>query len=276
MPQKVETVASLFSGIGGIELGLEKAGLGTVFQCEICDIASRVLKQHFPTTKFQSDVKLVKSLPRVDLLVAGFPCQDLSQAGRATGISGKNSSLVSYVFSLIQSSRSKPKWIMLENVPFMLKLERGRAMSMLVQKTEELGYRWAYRVVDLRAFGLPHRRRRVIFLASRVESPENVLLSDNVKPLNFELPMEGAHGFYWTEGNTGLGWTFDGIPALKAGSTIGIPSPPGIWFPGKKHIVTPDIRDAERLQGFPADWTRLANDIGRKASRWKLVGNAFP
>ena len=72
----------------------------------------------------------------------------------------------------------------------------------------------------------------------------------------------------------GLGLAIDGVPTLKGGSTIGIPSPPAIWVPGEG-LFTPDVRDAERLQGFPADWTRAAYREGRHlGARWKLVGNA--
>jgi len=66
------------------------------------------------------------------------------------------------------------------------------------------------------------------------------------------------------------------VPTLKGGSTIGIPSPPAIWQPGTSRLVTPDLKDAERLQGFPADWTASADELPgrRKTNRWKLVGNA--
>jgi len=84
-----------------------------------------------------------------------------------------------------------------------------------------------------------------------------------------------ACGFYWTEGYTGLGWAIDAVPTLKGGSTIGIPSPPAIWLPDGS-LVTPDVRDAERLQGFPAGWTEpaLFQPEAKEGSRWKLVGNA--
>lgn len=82
-----------------------------------------------------------------------------------------------------------------------------------------------------------------------------------------------AFGFYWTEGTRGLGWAVDAIPTLKGGSSIGIPSPPAILLESRE-VVTPSIRDAERLQGFPTDWTQPAEEVTRKGQRWKLVGNA--
>src|SRR5438093_10799025 len=82
-----------------------------------------------------------------------------------------------------------------------------------------------------------------------------------------------ACGFYWTEGTKGLGWAVDAVPTLKGGSTVGIPSPPAILLPSGR-LVKPDIRDAERLQGFRSDWTRPAERVARAGTRWKLVGNA--
>jgi DNA (cytosine-5)-methyltransferase 1 len=87
-----------------------------------------------------------------------------------------------------------------------------------------------------------------------------------------------AFGFYWTEGLRGLGWARDAVPTLKGGSTIGIPSPPAIWYRrgrAGRRIVTPSIVEAEQMQGFAADWTSPAELVSkRKGTRWKLVGNA--
>ena len=80
-------------------------------------------------------------------------------------------------------------------------------------------------------------------------------------------------GFYWTEGVRGLGWAVDAVPTLKGGSTIGIPSAPAIIFPDGR-VGTPHIHDAERLQGFPAGWTKAAEKVASRGARWKLVGNA--
>lgn len=270
------TVAGLFAGIGGIEQGFHLAGHTTVLLCEIDPGAQRVLKTRFPDTPLVSDVRSLRRLPDVDVVTAGFPCQDLSQAGRTAGIEGKNSGLVAEVFRLLAQRRRSPRWLLLENVPFMLQLNRGRAMRVLVEKLEHLGFTWAYRIVDTRAFGLPQRRQRVVLLASRTEDPRAVLFEgDEKEPLPPD-PEEVACGFYWTEGLRGLGWAVDAVPTLKGGSTVGIPSPPAIRLTTNRDIVTPDIRDAERLQGFQADWTRPAAD-GRNLKagcRWKLVGNA--
>jgi DNA (cytosine-5)-methyltransferase 1 len=156
----------------------------------------------------------------------------------------------------------------------MLQLDAGRGMEYVVGQLEQLEYRWAYRIIDSRAFGLPQRRERVYLVASKCEDPRRVLFRGNEEPLRDERVLNGvACGFYWTEGTKGLGWAVDAIPTLKGGSTVGIPSPPAILLPTGE-LVMPEIRDAERLQGFRADWTKPAESIARKGIRWKLVGNA--
>jgi len=266
-------VAGLFAGIGGVELGLSKAGHTAALFSEIDDHATMVLRHHFPHTPIVPDVRDVDKLPPVDVLAAGFPCQDLSQAGKTAGISGQKSGLVAEVFRLL--SEHDPQWLILENVPFMLSLDGGRGMLYLTTRLERLGFGWAYRVVDTRSFGLPQRRQRVILLASRSQDPRNVLYADEAAEPDRQSRVS-AYGFYWTEGNRGLGWAVDAVPTLKAGSTVGIPSPPAVWVLETGEIGTPDIRDAERLQGFPAAWTAIAaNGRGlRSGPRWRLVGNA--
>lgn len=262
----------LFSGVGGIELGLAEAGHGALLLCEVDPSASAVLRRRFSKVDIHDDVCTIDALPKeTELVVGGFPCQDLSQAGRTAGIEGARSGLVGQVFRLIE--RQPVPWLVLENVPFMLQLSKGRALDVIVTALEHHGYKWAYRVVDSRAFGLPQRRRRVLIVASLDDDPRRVLFADEAGEPE-PLDADGrACGFYWTEGIRGLGWAVDAVPTLKGGSTVGVPSPPGIWLPDGQ-IVTPHICDAERLQGFEVDWTKPAEDVGRASFRWKLVGNA--
>lgn len=269
-------MAGLFAGIGGIEVGLHRAGYRTEFLCEWDESARLVLAEHFRDTPVARDVAELDAIPSVDLLTAGFPCQDLSQAGHTAGIRGKRSGLVDHVFRLIDGASQPPTWLLLENVSFMLSLDKGEAMRWLTEQLEARGFVWAYRVVDTRSFGLPQRRQRVLLLASQTEDPRPVLLNQDHGEVTIGDRTGLSCGFYWTEGVRGLGWAVDAVPTLKGGSTIGIPSPPAIWRSGTGQIVTPDLRDTERLQGFAADWTACVDQIpGRqKTSRWKLVGNA--
>lgn len=272
------SVAGLFAGIGGIEEGMHRAGHRAVFLNEIDESARRVLGRRFPDAELSVDVRDVRDLPTVDVLTAGFPCTDISQAGRKVGIGGAASGLINEVFRLLVDAR--PTWLVLENVSYLLRLDSGNGMHHLIQALEGLGFRWAYRVVDARSFGLPQRRQRVLFVASRTEDPRKVLFADNHDEPDFTDPVgqveaDRAYGFYWTEGLRGLGWVHDAVPTIKSGSTIGIPSPPAIWFPDTGEVGTPQIEDGERIQGFPSDWTLISSEPSlRGGHRWKQVGNA--
>lgn len=266
-------VAGLFAGIGGLERGLNAAGHETSLLCEIWEPARAVLAARMPDIPCKPDVRNLKSLPReVELLVGGFPCQDLSQAGLTAGIGGSRSGLVGEIFRLLDKRRVP--WVILENVSFMLQLDKGSAMRTLIEEFEKLGYRWAYRVVNTLSF-LPQRRERVLFVATTTDvDPASVILTDEAEPKLEPTNLDAhAHGFYWTEGVRGLGWAPNAIPTLKNGSTIGIASPPAILLPSGD-VITPDIRDAERLQGFPENWTKPAEQVNRASLRWSLVGNA--
>lgn len=268
-------MVGLFAGIGGLELGLSEHGWRTSLLCEIDPGAQAVLAARFPEAELHADITRLRALPPdTELVAAGFPCQDLSQAGRTAGITGSRSGLVDHVFRLVRRKRG-PRWLLIENVPFMLQLGRGAAMRHITAALEELGYTWAYRVVDARAFGLPQRRNRVLMLASRTEDPRTVLFADDAGPRLLGSPEDDPCGFYWTEGVRGLGWVVNAVPTLKGGSGVGIASPPAVRLPSGE-IVTPGITDGERLQGFAPGWTEPALTAPgfRAGQRWKLVGNA--
>ncbi|MFF5182259.1 DNA cytosine methyltransferase [Streptomyces sp. NPDC000345] len=279
MPDVVTTpgsalrVAGLFAGIGGLELGFRSIGARTELLCEFWSPAQAVLRANFPSVPLHEDVRTLEGLPDVDVVTAGFPCTDLSQAGRTAGIDGKSSGLIKHLFDLLADCN--PRWVVIENVRNMLALDRGKAMAYLVSELEALGYRWAYRVVDSRFTGVPQRRQRVLMVAAKDDDPSDALLAAEAGEPDPSRYTQDAFGFYWTEGNTGLGWAEDAIPTLKGGSSMGISSAPAIWVPEAQTgsaIVTPHITDGEVLQGFAPGWTSAAT--GRVGHRWKLVGNA--
>ena len=266
-------VAGLFAGIGGFELGFSRAGLENVQLCEIDAAARSVLGSRFGGVDIKEDVADLASLRAdVDLVSAGFPCQNLSMAGDKSGINGAKSAIVDELFRLLEA---RPvRWVVIENVYFMLHLNKGEGIAYTLARLELLGYSWAYRVVDSRSFGLAQRRRRVFIVASRDDDPRNVLLADDAGESNWpKVDLTKPVGFYWTEGRSGHGLTGDAIPPLKAGSGLGIPSPPAVLLPSGR-VVTPSIEAAERLQGFPARWTSVLRARKRKRYRWHLVGNA--
>jgi len=271
-----KNMVSLFAGIGGFELAFQRIGVPTILTCEIDPIAQHILKTNLPNVPLTSDICELQELPdETDILCAGFPCQDLSSIGFKQGMAGNRSSLVKEVFRLLR--QKKVEWVIFENVPYMLHLKKGETIRTIVEELESLGYSWAYRTIDSLAF-VPQHRCRVYIVASLNHDPKNVLLSGNslteqgvISSDEFTEPC----GFYWTEGKYAIGLYQNAIPTLKVGSSIGIASPPAIAFPNGD-VSSPDIRDAERLQGFPVDWTKPAEDLKVKPNaRWKLVGNAI-
>ncbi len=155
---------SLFAGIGGFDLGFERAGMECLYQVEIDAACRRVLSHHWPDVKRFKDVRDVGAvgLPEVDLLCGGFPCQDVSVAGRRAGLNGARSGLF-YEFVRIVGEHL-PAWVVIENVPGLLSSRRGRDMGAVLGPLAELGYGFAYRVLDAQYFGVPQRRRRVFIV----------------------------------------------------------------------------------------------------------------
>jgi DNA (cytosine-5)-methyltransferase 1 len=269
-------VGALFAGIGGLDLGLERAGHNVVFASEVDPVASAVLSHRFPHVDLMGDIASINKTPKIDLLTAGFPCQDISLAGTRLGLLGSRSGLVNHVFRLLELN--KPEFVLMENVLNLLRLESGNVLRSILKDFEDLGYRWAYRVVDTRGFGLPQRRKRVVILATNgARDPGPILLSGashpEIQDRILDLNPDSDYGFYWTEGKRGIGWAIDSVPTIKGGSSLGIPSPPAVFSMRRQLAGTIEIRDAERLQGFPAGWTDIpeASKIG---DRWRLVGNA--
>jgi site-specific DNA-cytosine methylase len=261
------TTVGLFAGIGGLELGFQRAGASAQLLCEVWPPAQAVLRARFPGVPIHGDITSLEELPDADVVAAGFPCTDLSQAGRTAGIRGQASGLVSHLFKLLRDAR--PRWVVIENVRNMLVLDRGTAMDYLVSNLEELGFRWAYRLVDSRFTGVPQRRQRVLMVASREDDPRSVLFADDEGEPDDSWFRDDAFGYYWTEGLTGLGWAKDAVPTLKGGSAIGIPSAPGIWIraePPGRAMVTPGITDAE-----PGGLDRTS--IGSRAGRPAVEAN---
>lgn len=163
-------VASFFSGIGGIDLGLERAGMEVVFQCEINHFGQQILKKHWPNVQLEGDINDVKptDVPSAELWCGGFPCQDLSLAnqGKRQGLEGARSGLFYMFAELIRAQEKKPRWVFMENVPGLLNSRKGDDFKRLLYTMDELGYGISWRVLDAKYFGTPQRRRRVYIVAS--------------------------------------------------------------------------------------------------------------
>ena len=183
-------VLSLFSGVGGFEEAFRRAGIRTVLSCEI-DVAARgVLTEHFTHT-LHDDVRTLTAdecraagfVPDRGIICGGFPCQDLSVAGHRAGLGGSRSGLFWEIVRLADALR--PRWLVLENVPGLLSSNDGRDMGAVVGALGELGYWWAYRVLDAQHFGVPQRRRRVVIVGC---------LGDRAAPVEILLEPESVQG----------------------------------------------------------------------------------
>lgn len=162
------TIGSLFSGIGGLELGLERAGLGPVlWQAEQDPYCQRVLAKHWPVAKRYDDVRDIDGrAERVDLICGGFPCQDISNAGKRAGMAGERSGLWREYARIIRELR--PRFVVVENVSALL----GRGFGDVLGDLAACGYDLQWDCVPAAAVGAPHRRDRVFVVAWRVPDTE--------------------------------------------------------------------------------------------------------
>jgi DNA (cytosine-5)-methyltransferase 1 len=157
-------VLDIFSGIGGFSIGLEAAGLQTVAFCEINPFCRKILKRHWPSVPIFSDITTInkedlKALPRIDVIAGGFPCQDISVAGKRKGITAKRSGLWKEFVRLINEIR--PKYAIIENVANL----RSTGLISVLQDLWTIGYDAEWHCIPASAFGAPHRRDRIWIIA---------------------------------------------------------------------------------------------------------------
>ena len=156
-----EEVGSLFSGIGGIEIGFENQGFKTKWFCECEPYARAVLRKRFPTAKIYEDITKIdfKTVHRVKILTGGFPCQDISIAGKGEGIKGKRSGLWKYYLKAI--SEIRPRIALIENVARLTK----KGLSTVLCDLAKIGYDAEWHCVPACSVGAPHKRERIFIIA---------------------------------------------------------------------------------------------------------------
>lgn len=157
-------VLDIFSGIGGFSVGLGAAGLQTVAFCEINPFCQKILKKHWSSVPIFPDITTIhkedlKALPLIDVIAGGFPCQDISVAGKQKGITAKRSGLWKEFVRLINEIR--PKYAIIENVANL----RSTGLISVLQDLWEIGYNAEWHCIPASAFGAPHRRDRIWIIA---------------------------------------------------------------------------------------------------------------
>lgn len=283
-------VASFFTGIGGLDLGLERAGLQVRFQCEVKPFCREILRQHWPALPLSKDIRKIdgSDIPDAAIWAAGFPCQDLSLArmGPRSGLRGSQSGLFHEFVRLV--GERLPRTIILENVHGLLSSHRGRDFAIVLKALDELGYGVAWRVLNSKDFGVPQQRRRVYIVA---------MFRDGAGPgkVLFEPKCGGGHSkagrhdeekpaslFQTVVGDFGRGPLAKSIAhciyAESARHTGTDWSRNYVWYPdGRVRRFVPN--EVERVQGFPEDWTLPSHFDSAQADRidslrYHAVGNA--
>jgi DNA (cytosine-5)-methyltransferase 1 len=275
MMTKPLAVLDIFSGIGGFSLGLENAGMKTIAFCEINSFCQKILKKHWQSVPVFSDITILtnkdfKTLPKIDVIAGGFPCQDISVAGKGGGIAAKRSGLWKEFARLINEIR--PKYAIIENVANL----RSQGLISVLQDLWEIGYDAQWHCIPASAFGAPHRRDRIWIIAypacigkagfSCREKTNQSISRSNRKDV-FGYKVSGLQGNYQfkevrrvsceeirtyrnTKGFAQWGIEPETIPRLT------------------EERLNPDW--VEWLMGFPHGWT----EGGSRMQRLQSLGNA--
>jgi DNA (cytosine-5)-methyltransferase 1 len=205
MSERRPTVLSLFSGVGGFDMGLERAGFETVYQCEIDKHARSVLDRHWPDVPKWGDIttltadEILRHTSHIDVVAWGSPCQDLSVAGKRAGLDGDRSSLFHEGVRLITELRKAtnneyPRFSIWENVAGALSSNSGRDFHTVIDQMAEAGaHLQEYALLDSQYFGIPQRRRRV-FLLSVFHSDIADRCADPILPVSESMRRDSAKG----------------------------------------------------------------------------------
>ena len=315
-------VASYFSGVGGLDLGLERAGFNIISQCEKNEYRREVLSERFLETRIFEDISEVyygepksrsssKRLREpnerwgktwaglsgsIDLLCGGFPCQDLSVAGKRAGLAGERSGLFFEFARIADESVRENGFILLENVPGLLSSpteNKGEDFAILLETLSKYGFNdIAWRILDSQYFGVPQRRRRIFILGRRSRGGRScgeILFEPESGDWNFEtngqagkknsLPAITGLGTGGPDDNDAQNGRLISIEQFISGPLTsryykGINSTidDGAAIPTKMGVRRLTPIECERLQGFPDSWTDINGASDTK--RYAAIGDA--
>ncbi|HEY1119916.1 MAG TPA: DNA cytosine methyltransferase [Acidimicrobiales bacterium] len=245
-------IGSLFAGIGGLELGLERAGVGhTVWQVEKDDYCRRVLSRHWPDAVRYEDVTTVdwSTVEPVEVLCGGFPCQDISLAGKGAGLAGERSGLWREYLRAIRALR--PRFVVVENVAALLARGLGDVLADLAAS----GYDTEWDCIPAAAVGAPHRRDRLFVLADA--DGGRVYRRDADGGDGRAIPAEGQQRLVRGSGRS------EGAVAHAASEGL-----EGTGLPGRPAIHRATLGDPEHIRRnrwsgeFGSGWWREPSDPG--------------
>lgn len=292
-------VGSICSGISADAVAWSRLGWSHLWFTEIDPFCNAVLEHHYPRVPNYGDFTTAR-LIRPDLLIASTPCQDFSIAGDRAGMDGARGKLTVRLFDVLSSLRSR--WVVFENVPGILSIDRGRAFYYFLRSLGECGYGFAYRVLNAQYFGVPQRRRRVFVIGYLGDwrYPAAVLferssLQGDTKtrgnPREDVTPTLAARfdgtgtdflvsgGFVAAYGGNNCSGELEVATACRAKGGTGHGDFESETFLVDEHLVprrfTP--RECERLQGFPDDYTLVPyrGKLARDGPRYRAIGNSI-
>jgi DNA (cytosine-5)-methyltransferase 1 len=288
MSERRPTVLSLFSGVGGFDIGLERAGFETVYQCEIDRHARSVLDRHWPDVAKWNDIssltgdEILRHTSHIDVVAWGSPCQDMSIAGQRSGLNGSKSSLFYEGLRVINEIRRAtgglfPRVSIWENVAGALTSNRGLDFRSVISEMAAAGsHLQEYAVLDSALFGVPQTRRRV-FLLSVFDTDIAERCADIVLPVAEVYDRHHATTHAVTEDEIVSFYRVHGkqsIPSVSVSPPLLTVSPVCV----ASHTMRPRRLtgvEHERLMGWPDGWTETGHD-GRVISdqqRVRMCGN---
>lgn len=251
----IKTGVSLFAGIGGFDLAMERAGIKVVAAVEWDKHAQKVLAKQFPNTQIYGDITGVTGEqlinagfdPANGIITGGFPCQDLSVAGRRAGLTGSRSGLFWEICRLLDETKAQN--FILENVPGLLSSNEGRDMGTVIRALEERGYSIAWRVLDAQHFGVAQRRRRVFIvgnLGNDWRTPAEILaIAESSARYSEQSNEKRKDPTYKTSDGTGSN-------SLIGSETVGSLQASDYKFPQQQQVHENKIviQEVARLQSF--------------------------
>jgi DNA (cytosine-5)-methyltransferase 1 len=264
------TVGSLFTGIGGFDLGFERAGFEILFQVEIDDYCQRVLAQHWPDVQRFRDIRSIERLPYVDVLCGGFPCQDISNAGKREGIDGDRSGLWSEFARIIRLVR--PRYVVVENVSALL----GRGMGRVLGDLSACGFNAEWDCIPACAVGAPHRRHRVWLVAyssrGRFSRCGPIVADSKIFTIGAGLCADESPEFW--RGRSSNGDSARNVPD-SAISGLQEPMQAGAQPQTENRIFAGALPQRNNWWAVEPDVGRVAYGIPARVDRLKGLGNAL-
>ena len=262
-------VFSMFSGIGGFELGIQQSDINTelVGYAEIDKYAISIFEKQFTGVTNYGDATAItaSNLPDFDLLVGGFPCQAFSIAGKQQGFSDTRGTLFFDIARICAEKR--PRYLVLENVKGLLSHDGGQTFQRILRVLADLGYRVEWQVLNSKNFGVPQNRERVFIVGYLGERSGQEIFPLTTYSQSASVVALQQLNKAESQGNR----IYDSsrLATTLASQAGGLGAKTGLYqIDTQVRRLTPT--ECERLQGFPDGWTAGLSDT----QRYKTLGNA--